>query len=162
VREMTQESLFFDPGLVVKWCRQRGLSQWKIQGTLEEDFERGEVMGAIPIGMTGEWCEAPKVVREALTRSGGQVTFQAEGNSISLKVDRVTSPLWVAWGAQGRWLWTRRAAVKAVETARGPVTVGPTLVYGRDRNPRTVRRTDPKHVARIRRAWGTVQAAWPE
>jgi len=161
-REMTQESLFFDPGLAVKWCRQRGPTQWKVPGRLAEDFERGEVMGVIPIGMTGDWCEAPKVVRAALTRSGGQVTFQAEADSISLKVDRMTSPLWAAWGTQGRWLWACRAALKAVQTAHGLVTVGPTLVYGRDRSPRTVRRTESRHVERIRRAWCTVQAAWPE
>jgi HEXXH motif-containing protein len=161
-REMMQESLFFEPGLAVKWCRQRGRSQWTIEGSLAADFERGEVMGVIPIGTTGEWCEAPKVVRKALTRSGGRVIFQADGDSISMKVDRVTAPLWAAWGAQGRWLWVCRVAVKAVETTHGPVTVAPTLVYGRDRNPRTVRRTESTHVERIRRAWGTIQAAWPE
>jgi HEXXH motif-containing protein len=55
----------------------------------------------------------------------------------------------------------RKEAV-ALETARGPVTVGPTLVYGKNREPRTVVRTELKHVERITRSWQTIQASWPD
>ena len=42
------------------------------------------------------------------------------------------------------------------------MTVGPTLVYGRDRQPRTVTQTEQKQVERISRAWETIQEAWPD
>jgi HEXXH motif-containing protein len=48
------------------------------------------------------------------------------------------------------------------QTAHGPVTVAPTLVYGKDRNPREVCQTEDSRVERIRRAWRTIQEAWPE
>ena len=50
----------------------------------------------------------------------------------------------------------------AVLTDSHSVTVGPTLVYGKDRRPRTVKVTDRQHVDRIARAWQTIQLAWPE
>ena len=49
-----------------------------------------------------------------------------------------------------------------MEARLGAVTVGPTLVYGKDRQPRTVAGTSADQVARIGRAWTTIQEAWPE
>jgi HEXXH motif-containing protein len=42
------------------------------------------------------------------------------------------------------------------------MTVGPTLVYGKDRQPRTVISTSADQVKRIKQAWTVVQEAWPE
>ena len=50
----------------------------------------------------------------------------------------------------------------AIQGTHDPVTVGPTLVYGKDRQPRKVRTTDPRQVERIARAWETIRRAWPE
>lgn len=161
-RELTHESLFFEPALAVKWCRQRKLPRWDVRGMLGANFERAEEWGAVSVGIAGEWCKAPKEVRRALKQSSGHVTFQVDGSGISVKIGRVVFPLWTGWGALGEWRWKRQAAVKALETACGPVTVGPTLVYGRDRQPRTVARTEQKRVERISRAWRTIQEAWPE
>ena len=161
-RELTQESLFFDPTLAVKWCRQRKLPRWDVPGMLGDNFERAEEWGAVSTGIAGEWCEAPKEVRGALKQSSGQVTFRVDGSGISVKIGRVVSPLWTGWGVQGEWHWKRQAAVTALETTRGPVTVGPTLIYGKDRQPRTVTRTEQKRVERVNRAWRTIQEAWPD
>lgn len=160
--EITQEALFFDPALAVKWCRQHGLRGWDVPGLLEADFERVERRGTVSPGIGGDWCEAPKPVRDALTRSAGRATFHIDGNGIAVQIGRVHAPLWNGWGAQGGWRWVRQAALRAIETAHGPVTVGPTLVYGKDRQPRTVIPTEQKRVERISRAWRTIQAAWPE
>lgn len=161
-QEITQESLFFDPALPVKWCRQRRMLRWNVQGTLRENFERAEEVGTIPVGVGGEWCRAPQEVRRALARSNGRVTFRVDPGGIAVQVGPVVSPLWAGWGVQGRWQWTLQPAATAVTTERGVVTVGPTLVYGRDRRPRTVRPTELQRVARIARAWRTIQTAWPE
>jgi HEXXH motif-containing protein len=161
-QEVTQESLFFDPARTVKWFRQRGLSGWRVRGTLEADFERAERQGTISVGTDGAWCEAPTVMRAARAQSSTRVTFLVEADGIAGQIGRATAPLWARVGAEGNWIWSRRTAPRAVETAHGTVTVGPTLVYGNDRNPREVRRTEEKQIERIRRAWRTIQAAWPE
>ena len=161
-QEVTQEALFFDPALAVKWCRQRGLRGWDVPGLLGADFERVDMRSTIPLGIGGDWCEAPKSVRDALARSAGRATFHIDGHGIAAQIGRVHAPLWDGWGAQGQWLWKHRAAVRALETSYGPVTVGPTLVYGKDRQPRTVRRTEQERVERISRAWRTIREAWPD
>ena len=161
-QELTQESLFFDLALPVKWCRQRKLPRWDVPGLLRENFERAEESGAVSVGIGGERCELPHVVRRELKRSLGKVLFRIEPGGISMKIDRVVSPLWTGWGAQGQWHGTMPPVVTALETSRGPVTVGPTLVYGKDRQPRTVAETEQKRVERISRAWRTIQEAWPE
>ena len=161
-QEITQESLFFDSALPAKWCRQRGLLRWNVRGMVCENFERTEEPGTIPVGISGEWCRAPQHVLSALTRSRGRVTFRVEPGGIAVRIGSMVFPLWTGWGAQGEWHWTRQVAVTALETHRGPVTVGPTLVYGTDRQPRTVSHTEEDRVERIRRAWRTIQEAWPE
>jgi HEXXH motif-containing protein len=161
-QELREESLFFNPALPVQWCRQRKLPRWDVPGMLKANFEGAEEWGAVSVGIAGDWCEVPKEMRGALTRSAGRVTYRVEASGISVKIGRVTSPLWTGWGAQSEGCWKRQVAVTAVETALGPVTVGPSLVYGKDRQPRTVARTEQKQVERISRAWRTIQEAWPE
>lgn len=161
-QELTQEALFFEPSLTVKWCRQHKMPRWDVEGMLGPHFERAEPWGVVPIGIAGEWCEPSHEVRRALKRSAGRVMFRVEPSGISAKIGQVVSPLWTGWGAQGKWHWKAQAAVAALETPRGSVTVGPTLVYGKDRQPRTVVRTDHILVTRIASAWHTIQRAWPE
>ena len=60
------------------------------------------------------------------------------------------------------WSWTHRPPVVAMETRSRAITVGPTLVYGKDRQPRTVASTSADQVKRIKQAWTVVQEAWPE
>lgn len=161
-RELTQESIFFDPALAVNWCRQRRLRRWNVPGLLGANFERAEAGGGISVGIAGEWYEAPQKVFRMLKRASGHATFLVEANGISVRIGRKTSELWTGWGTQGEWGWKSHAAVVALETEQGPVTVGPTVVYGRGRQPRTVASTEQKQVKRISRAWHTIQEAWPE
>ena len=161
-REVTQESLFLEPARTVNWSRQRGPSGWMVRGTLDADFERAYMQSTIPVGDTGVWCEAPKAVRAALTRSSQRVAFLVRKGHIDVQVSRVVAPVWAHDGADGAWVWKRRESPSVVETAHGPVTVGPTLVYGKERIPREVRPTEDTHVERICRAWRTIQEAWPE
>jgi HEXXH motif-containing protein len=79
-----------------------------------------------------------------------------------VRIGRKTSELWAGWGGQGKWSWTSQATEAALETGKEPVTLGPTLVYGKDRQPRAIVRTEQKQVERISLAWQTIQAAWPE
>ena len=160
-REVTQEALCFDPPVAVKWYRQSGWSRWEVSGTLTADFERGQVAGAMSIGTANDWIEAPPDVRRALKRGAGQATFLVKKDGILVKVGQATVPLW-SGGGQGAWRWKVQGEAVALKTAQGPVTVGPTLVYGHNREPRTVVRTDQNHVDRIARSWQVIQASWPD
>lgn len=161
-QEVTQEAIWFDPALAVKWCRESQQRNWRRAGLLGTDFERGEMAGTVPDGITGDWREAPKAVQEALRQSAGNVSLLIDGQGITVKIGRVETPLWYGWGSQGRWLWARRSLVTVAESSQGAMAVGPTLVYGKDREPKTLIPTNRKQAARIGRAWKTVQAAWPD
>jgi HEXXH motif-containing protein len=161
-QEVTQESLFFDPARTVTWSRQQGRLVWPVKGALDADFERADMRGAVPVDGASAWCEAPKAIRDGLKRSSRPVTFLVEAGRIAIQVGRVTSPLWVLKDGGGTWLWRRRMAPHVMGTPRGAVMVGQTLVYGSHRQPREIRRTPVNQVENMRRAWRTIQAAWPE
>ncbi|MCS6897097.1 MAG: HEXXH motif-containing putative peptide modification protein [Nitrospira sp.] len=160
--EVTQEALFFEPARAAQWLGRRSLSGWSVSGSLEANFERPDPPGSIPVGVDGEWREAPAAVRRALRRSSGQAIFHVEAERITLRIGRAAFPIWYKAGGREQWVWKRRIPFVIARTEHGSVTVGPTLLYGQDRQPRDVRWTDPFQVRRIRRAWRTVQAAWPE
>ena len=161
-QEVTQEALLFDPSRTVKWSAQRGLSGWPVRGTLNADFERASMQGTIPVDLVGTWCEAPTVIRQALRGSSQRVIFRVGTEGVAVQAGRVAAPLWHHDGGEGAWAWKKGESPRVIESAYGVVTVGPTLVYGKDRTPRDVRRTDDKQVERIGRAWRTIHAAWPE
>ncbi|MDX2252267.1 MAG: HEXXH motif-containing putative peptide modification protein [Nitrospira sp.] len=160
-REVTQEGLCFDPALAVKWHRRSGWTRSEVRGTLNADFERAHVAGAIAIGPGDQWLEVPHDLRRAIRPLSGRATFLVETDGLWVKIGRDTVPLWTG-REQGEWRWKVRKETVALATERGPVTVGPTLVYGNDREPRTVAKTEQRHVERIARAWRTIQAAWPD
>ncbi|MBM4126272.1 MAG: hypothetical protein FJ247_02840 [Nitrospira sp.] len=159
--EVIQEALFLDPTLAVRWRRQSRWPRWEVSGTLNVDFERAQLAGGVPIGTADEWVKAPQDVRHALKRVAGRATFLIETDQIIVKIGRDTVPLWTS-RERGAWRWKVQKETVALETERGLVRVGPTLVYGKDRVPRTVVRTRPNQVERIARSWQTIQAAWPD
>ena len=159
---LVQESLWFDTALPVKWCRQRKIRHWDVLGTLTGSFERGEPAGTIAAGIAGAWCGAPKNVRQTLAHPSGRVIFRVEPIGITVKAGKVLSPIWSSWGREGQWQWTYHPPVAAIHNGDDSVTIGPTLVYGRDRQPRTVKLTDQRQIARIARAWETIRLVWPD
>lgn len=161
-QDLTQEALMLEPALSVKWCRQRKMAQWDVPGNLSANFERAEESGAVAVGASGDRCLPPDEVAAALTRSANRLAFRVQPGGISAKIGRLVSSLWTGWGTEGEWHWTRRSDQEAAETPHGHVTVGPTLVYGKDRQPRTLTNTASQQVARIGQAWTTIEAAWPD
>lgn len=161
-QELTLESLWFAPALPVQWCRRRKLRHWDVSGTLADNFERGEMAGTIAADITGAWFQASKNVRLALRRASWRVVFRVEPSGITVKVGKIISPIWSAWGKTGQWQWTYHPPIVATHSGQDPVTIGPTLVYGQDRQPRTVKPTEQRQVARIARAWQTIRLAWPD
>ncbi len=161
-QELTQESLCLVPGLPMLWCASRKIPSWTIEVQLEHNVERAELFGTMAIGMEGDMYEAPPSVKRALKQSAGHAMVLVEPHELSLKIKRTVTPLCTRRGNRLEWRWTHRPPVVAIETRSGVITAGPTLVYGKDRQPRSVAGTSTDQVARIGRAWTIIQEAWPE
>ena len=161
-QELTQESLCLVPGLPMLWCASRKIPSWIVVVHLGDNVERAEMLGAMAMGMEGAIYEAPPSAKRALKQSSGQATILVRPRELSLKIGRTVTPLCRMKGNRLEWSWTHRPPAVAMETRSGAVTVGPTLVYGKDRQPRTVASTSAAQVARIGRAWTIIQEAWPE
>jgi hypothetical protein len=160
--ELTQEALWLDPGWSVEWTRRQKMARWDVRGSLKDNFEKAELPGAISTGVVGAWCQAPHDVRRVLSHSSGTVVFRVDSSGIQVKVGRRISSVWSVGEGLAQWHWGCHAPVVAIQGNNGPVTVGPTLVYGKDRQPRRVRSTDRRQVERITCAWKTIRLAWPD
>ncbi|MBA5868025.1 MAG: hypothetical protein GDA67_15130 [Nitrospira sp. CR1.3] len=160
-REVTQESLFFDPRWAIQWSRRRNLDRWEVSGTLDQHFERVESPLTLPVGTTGDVLSAPASVVQAIGQTTQQVIFEINRSGIALKKGG-RFPICTIHGDQVKWQWGIRPAVTAAEGPRGPLTVGPTLRYGKHSQPQAVISTSPTLVTRIARAWRAIECAWPE
>ncbi|HSL02465.1 MAG TPA: hypothetical protein VK901_02865 [Nitrospiraceae bacterium] len=161
-QELTQESLCLVPGLPMLWCASRKIPLWAIEVHLGHNVERAELFGTMAVGMEGDVCEAPPSVKRALKQSSSQGTILISSQELSLKIGHTATRLCTRRRNGLEWSWAYRAPAEAIENRSGVITVGPTLVYGKDRQPRTVVTTSTEQVMRIGRAWTTIQEAWPE
>ncbi len=161
-QELTQESLCLVPGLPMLWCVSHKIPSWTLEIHLGHNVEWAEMFGTMAVGMEGDSYEAPPSVRRALKQASGQATILVEPQELSLKIGQTVTPLCMRRGNRLEWSWARRPPVVATETRSRAITVGPTLVYGRDRQPRTVVSTSADQVKRITQAWTVVQEAWLE
>ena len=161
-QEVTQESLFLVPGLPSEWMSRQTLSGWHIEGSLGCNYERAEPEGIIAVGLAGECVEAPAASKRRLAETNGRCTFVVEPGGMSILVQRAREMLCVVRDREVAWNWPYRSSIVFSQRTTKPVTVGPTLVYGKDRQPRNVVQTDLKQVQRIGRAWGTIRQTWPE
>ncbi len=160
--ELTQESLWFDPGLSITWVRRQKVRRWDVPGKLTDNFEKAERPGTISTGLAGAWCQAPKDVRQGLAQSSGAVVFRVESGGITMAVGKMVSPIWSGREKSGQWQWAYCHPVIAIQGEHESVMVGPTVLYGKDRQPRRVLPTDRRQAGRITHAWETIRRAWPE
>jgi hypothetical protein len=161
-QELTQESLCLVPGLPMLWCVSRKIPSWTIEAELGGNAERAEMFGTMAVGMEGDIYEAPPSVKRTIKQSSGQAAILVQPHELSLKVGRTVAVLCMRRGNRLEWSWRHRPPVVAMEPRSRAITVGPTLVYGKDRQPRTVASTSADQVERIKQAWTVVQEAWPE
>jgi hypothetical protein len=161
-QELTQESLCLVPGLPMLWCASHKIPSWTVEVQFGHNVERAEMFGTMAAGLEGDLCEAPPSVKRVLKQASGQAAILVQPQELSLKIGRTVTPLCMRRGNRLEWSWTHRSPVVAIEKQSGAVTVGPTLVYGKDRQPRTVAATSADQVKRIKQAWIVVQEAWPE
>lgn len=159
--EVAQEAVFINPKAAMQWSRKRGVATWTVSGRLAHNFERAERTLTIPIGTGGDELIAPRSVVKAVGGSSQRVDFEVSADGVALKKG-CRMPICSLQDAEIDWHWSKRAAVKFATTPFGSSTVGPTLRYGNDRQPKDVVPTDSEQVARIARAWKLIRQAWPE
>ncbi|HVG01679.1 MAG TPA: hypothetical protein VM842_02265, partial [Nitrospira sp.] len=88
-REVTQESICLAPSLACQWVAARGPRKgWMVPCDLSANLERVELPGGCVVGTCGSSYEAPRSVRQALVRAGGQATFKIKASGIELLVDK--------------------------------------------------------------------------
>lgn len=160
-REITQESVCFAPPLACAWVAKQRRDAWLVPCDLNANVERVELPWVCAVGTAGLSYAAPGPVRTALKRAGGQGEFLIKDSGIDLLVgDRAYAM--VEYGRKERWHW-RCLAPRSLRTSPyGPLVLGPTLVYGKDKAPVGVRPTKPEVATRMRRALAVIASAWPE
>ncbi len=161
-QELTQESLCLLPGLPMLWCAAHKRSSWAVEVQLGGNVEREEMFGTMALSLDETAYEAPPSVKRALKQSSGQATMLIRQQELFLKIGRTVTHLCTMKGDRLDWRWRHRPPAVAIETQAGAITVGPTLVYGKNRQPKTVTDTSAAQVQRINRAWTIIQEAWPE
>ena len=160
-REITQESVCLAPRLACVWVAQQRRDAWVVPCDLNANVERVELPWGCAIGTTGVFYEAPGPVRAALKRANGRAELLIKASGIDLRVgDRAYAM--VACGNKERWRWRSLSPLPLRESRYGPLVLGPTLVYGKDKTPVAVRPTRPEVATRTRRALSAIVSAWPE
>lgn len=161
-QEITQESLGLVPGLPMRWCSSHNILSWAVEVYLGHNVEKADMSGTIAMGIEGDAYEAPPLVKKALKQSSGRATILVQPRELLLKVGLLVTPLCRMKYDGVKWNWKHLPPAIAVKTSSGAVTVGPSLVYGKDCQPRTVAPTSTDQVARIKRAWTNIQEVWPK
>jgi HEXXH motif-containing protein len=159
--EITQESLFFDARRALDWMKRQGRRSWTVSARLESSFERAEQAYTVPVGLDGSAVIAPVSVRKTIGPPSRRVSVLLEGDEIAVHAGR-SFRLGARRRTDMQWHWPCRQTAVAVAAPSGGVSVGPTLRYGKNRQPKALSVTDAKHIARIGRAWRVIELAWPE
>ena len=158
--EITQESIFLEPRRTFEWLRRGGRRSWTVAGRLENSFERAEQAYTIPIGSDGSALIAPAAIRKIIGPPTRQVAFVMAEDEIALRPG--AHAVCTRRRTAMQWHWPRREARPPGRLRAESLTIGPTLHYGKNREPKSLSVTDPGQIGRICRAWQAIHDAWPE
>ncbi|HET6676080.1 MAG TPA: HEXXH motif-containing putative peptide modification protein [Nitrospiraceae bacterium] len=159
--EVARQALLWNPALTCEWIRKTGRRSWGTACDLAANFDRAELPYTVSVGTDGLVYHAPRSVREALRRAAssgcrlmvtsGQIAFVNGTRRVPFYTD----------APHPRWHWRRQEPVVLRSNAFGTLTLGPTVVYGRNRVPTRVCHTPPQVAVNMRRALCVIEQAWP-
>ncbi len=150
-RAAIQESISLIPDLACEWVANQKRRTWDVSWEGGADFEQAIAAGTIAVG-----CEGAGL-RAASSRLLQGATLHISADGLAVKRGRKTSLL-ISKGE----LVDRDWRYQAEQWIRPGLTLGPTLVYGKDRTPIRVDPTQPGIGTKIRRALHVIEEAWPE
>jgi hypothetical protein len=161
--QIRRESLFLVPGLPCRWIEETAQPAWSVPLDVGPHFERGELPGCLPYGVDGGFLAPSAALRRRLLNAdtSSRLLIGPEGIDVSIGAQRF--PM-LAFDASPQWQWRAVAPcyVGSLRQGHQGLTLGPTLVYGRDRAPARVIESNSDLVSRLDGALGVIQAAWPE
>lgn len=160
-QEVLHESLFFVPDLPCRWVATSLPGEWTVPADLAPNFERAEPGGTVSIGMDGAYAAAPASLPNKVRRSRARPSFFIRPQGIRLAAGRLRSTLFTCETSVS-WEWPVRDPVWIRQKSGNAMTVGPTLVYGKNKLPIAVKPTPSTVAARIERALAVIEQAWPE
>jgi len=163
-RQVTQESLLLVPRLPCVWLAQTGRSRWTVPADLRANFERAELPGRLYLGVAGAYLEPSVSIRQALARQDWQARLQVRRQGMGLQVGRRVIPFLTCRGDEPIYPWREvpPCTLRSPDArGQGGMTLGPTLVYGRERMPRRVIPSPPNLVERVQAALAAIERAWP-
>ena len=158
--DVTQESIFLDPLQTFEWMQRRRRRSWTVPARLNSSFERAEEGFSVRVGYDGSACVAPAAVRKAVGNPARRIKLVITTNDIVVQASG-SHPLCTQHGRDIRWHWPRRIYGQS-GPASDAFTIGPTLRYGKNREPASLSPTDDKQIARIARASLAIRRSWPE
>lgn len=163
-RDILQQALLWEPVLTCEWALNMARGGWRTPCDLNTNFERADPSYALSVGVEEVLYHAPRGVREAIRSTAAGPSFIVTGSGISLAVRSDRFPFYGASSATSheQWHWRRRNPAILRKTPFGPLTLGPTLVYGRHGIPTRVCRTPPRVAVKMQRALSVIEEAWPE
>ena len=160
-REVTEESRFLGTQMANGGLGGGGGETGGVAAGGVTSVERGERAGTVPIGTQGIALLVPRVVARDLRGRRRRPTWIVTPNDITLRLGR-SRPLCRRRGNRIEYHCSLTELLVAANTPYGPLTVGPTLHYGKTQEPTALSATAPRQVARIARAWKAIRLAWPE
>jgi len=172
--QATQESLFLLPGAPCAWLQHTGRTHWSVQLDMEGDFERVEPAGWLAFGLDGAFLRPPGSIRMRLNASR-HATLQVSRTRMSLSGAGVRTIVWTSSRERERSQWRVIPPVQVISTVQhgstsraakridfSHVTLGPTVVYGADRTPRTIVSSRVSLRPKMERAFQVLRTSWPE
>jgi HEXXH motif-containing protein len=161
--DAARQASLWDPALTCEWVRKTRRRTWGISCNLAADFDRAELPYTLTVGADGLVYHAPRSLREALRGATPRCRLIVTGGRIELVSGSRRFSFYTAYtaGSDVRWHWRRQDPAVLRKNAHGTLTLGPTLVYGRNRVPIRVCQTPPSVAARMHRALAVLEQAWP-
>jgi hypothetical protein len=161
-RQVARESLFLVPGLPCRWVEETAQRLWSVPFDFGAHFERAELPDCIPYGLQGGVLFPSAAVQRRLRKAGRYAGLLIGPDRIDVCVGKQPVPLLIL-DASPQWEWRTEPSTHVASSVggHGGLTLGPTLVYGKDRAPVRVVSSTLDLTERFARALGVIRAAWP-
>ncbi|MGQ0810586.1 MAG: aKG-HExxH-type peptide beta-hydroxylase, partial [Nitrospiraceae bacterium] len=160
-QQIIQESLFLVRALPCRWLAHTSPRHWTVPGSLQPNFERAELGGCLYVGLAGGYYEPPPAVRQRIIAASRNVEFVIRSKGIGVRVGSMVFPI-LDVHPQLKWHWRFRPPCSLDGASSNSITVGPSLIYGRNRVPTAVGSTPEDFADRLERAMAVIRVAWPE
>ena len=161
-RQVTREAIFLVPGLPPRWVSETAQRPWSVPFEFSPHFERAELPG-IPYGVEGGMLLPPAEFQRRGWNAGRRADILISSDGIDVCIGTQRIPL-LALDASPQWRWrvVPPCHVGSPWQGQDSLTLGPTLVYGKDRTPVRVAESNSDLARRFECALDIIRSAWPE